>query len=45
VTTKLRIKIVLKGMPTRRSVAFLQLWPNGWMDKRLDGSRCHLVKR
>jgi len=32
-TTKLGIKIVRKGIPTRRSVAFLQLWPNGWMVK------------
>jgi len=40
-TTKLGIKIVHKRIPTRRSMAFLHLWPNG----RLDGSRCHLVKR
>jgi len=32
-TTKLGIKIVHKRIPTRRSVAFLQLWPNGWMDQ------------
>jgi len=32
-TTKLEIKIVRKRIPTRRSVAFLQLWPNGWMDQ------------
>jgi len=32
-TTKLGIKIVLKRIPTQRSVAFLQLWPNGWMDQ------------
>ena len=32
-TTKLRTKIVRKGIPKRRSVAFLQLWPNGWMDQ------------
>jgi len=32
-TTKLVIKIVRKRIPTRRSVAFLQLWPNGWMDQ------------
>jgi len=32
-TTKLGIKIVRKRIPTRRSVAFLQLWPNGWMDQ------------
>jgi len=31
--TKLGIKIVLKGIPTRSSVAFLQLWPNGSMDQ------------
>jgi len=31
-TTKLGIKIVRKRIPTR-SVAFLQLWPNGWMDQ------------
>jgi len=31
-TTKLGIKIVRKRIPTRRSVVFLQLWPNGWMD-------------
>ena len=31
-TTKLRIKIVRKGIPTPRSVAFLQLWPTvGWI--------------
>jgi len=28
-TTKLWIKIVRKRIPTQRSVAFLQLWPNG----------------
>jgi len=33
VTTKLRIKIAREGIRTRRSVAFLQLWPNGWMDQ------------
>jgi len=32
-TTNLEIKRVRKGIPTRRSVAFLQLWPNGWMDQ------------
>jgi len=32
-TTMLVIKIVSKRIPTRRSVAFLQLWPNGWMDQ------------
>jgi len=32
-TTKLGIKIVRKRIPTWRSVAFLQLWPNGWMDQ------------
>ena len=32
-TTKLGIKIVCKRIPTQRSVAFLQLWPNGWMDQ------------
>ena len=33
-TTKLGIKIVRKRIPrTRRSVAFLQLWPNGWIDQ------------
>jgi len=32
-TTKLGVKIVRKRIPTRRSVAFLQLWPNGWMDQ------------
>jgi len=37
--TKLGIKIVRKRIPTRRSVAFLVV------AKRLDGSRCHLVKR
>jgi len=31
--TKLRIKIVRKGIRTRRSVAYLQLWPNGWKDQ------------
>jgi len=33
--TKLRIKIVCvrKGIPMQRSVAFLQLWQNGWMDR------------
>ena len=29
-TTKLGIKIVRKRIPTRRRVAFLQLWLNGW---------------
>ena len=38
--TELWIKIVRKRIPTRRGVAFLQLWPIGWMDLR-----CHLVKR
>ena len=33
VTTKLRLKIVCKGIPTRRIVAFLQLWPNCWWIK------------
>ena len=33
VTTKVRIKIVRKGIPTRMSVVFLQLWPNGSMDQ------------
>jgi len=28
-TTKLGIKIVCKRIPTRRSVAFQQLWPSG----------------
>ena len=32
-TTKLGIKIVRQRIPTRRSVAFLQLWPKRWMDK------------
>ena len=34
-TTELGLKIVRKRIPTRRSVAvaFLQLWPNGWMDE------------
>jgi len=32
-TTKLGAKIVRKGILPRRSVAFLQLWPNGWMDQ------------
>ena len=32
-TTNLGIKIVHKDIPTRRSVAFLQLWPNGRMDQ------------
>jgi len=31
--TNLGIKIVRKCIPMRRSVAFLQLWPNGWMDQ------------
>jgi len=30
-TTKLKIRIVRNGIPTRRSVAFLQLWQNGWI--------------
>jgi len=30
---KLEIEIVHKGIPTRRSVAFLQQWPNGTMDQ------------
>jgi len=25
------MKIVRKRIPTQRSVAFLQLWPNGWI--------------
>ena len=35
--TKLGIKIVRKRIPTRRSVAFLQLWPQtvGWIKKPL----------
>jgi len=32
-TTKLGIKIVRKRIPTRRSVALLHLWSNGWMDQ------------
>jgi len=32
-TTKLGIKIARKRIPTRRSMTFLQLWPNGWMDQ------------
>jgi len=32
-TTKLGIKIVRERIPTRMSVAFLQLWPNGWTDQ------------
>jgi len=32
-TTKLGIKIVRKRIPMQRSVAFLQLWPSGWMDQ------------
>ena len=32
-TTKLGIKIVRKGIPMQRSMTFLQLWPNGWMDQ------------
>jgi len=32
-TNKLGIKIVRKRILTRRSVALLQLWPNGWMDE------------
>jgi len=32
-TTKLGIRIVRKRIPTWRSVAFLLLWPNGWMDQ------------
>jgi len=32
-TTKLGIKIVRKLIPTQRSMAFAQLWPNGWMDQ------------
>jgi len=36
VTTKLQIKIVRKGIPTRRSVAFLQLWSTvGWINMPL----------
>jgi len=31
--TKIGIKIVRKRIPTRRRVAFLQLWPNSWMDQ------------
>jgi len=31
-TTKVGI-IVRKRIPMRRSMAFLQLWPNGWMDQ------------
>ena len=31
--TKLGIKVVCNGIPTSTSVAFLQLWPNGWMDQ------------
>jgi len=31
--TKLRIKIVRNGIPMQRRETFLQLWPNGWMDK------------
>jgi len=27
------VKIVRKRIPMRMSVAFLQLWPNGWMDQ------------
>jgi len=30
--TKLRVKIVRNGILTQKSVAFLQFWPNGWMD-------------
>jgi len=32
-TYKLGIKIVRKHIPMQRSVTFLQLWPNGWMDQ------------
>jgi len=32
-TTKLGIKIVHTGISTCKSMAFLQLWPNGWMDQ------------
>jgi len=32
-TIKVGIKIVRKRIPTRKSVAVLQLWPNGWMDQ------------
>jgi len=30
-TSKLGIKIVRKHIPTRRRLAFLQLWPVGWI--------------
>jgi len=29
----LGIKIFCKRIPTLSSMAFLQLWPNGWMDQ------------
>ena len=32
-TTKSGTKIVRKRIPTWSSVAFLHLWPNGWMDQ------------
>jgi len=32
-TTKLGIKIVHRGIPTQRSVAFLQLLANSWIDQ------------
>jgi len=32
-TTELGIKIVRKHIPMQRSMAFLQLWSNGWMDE------------
>jgi len=31
--TNLGIKIVSKHIPMWMSMAFLQLWPNGWMDQ------------
>ena len=35
-------KIVRKRIPTRRSVAFLQLWLNGWMDQDATGKEVGL---
>jgi len=40
-TAKLRIKIVRKGIATRRSIRGIPTI----VASRLDGSRCHLAKR
>jgi len=32
IVLKHRFKIVRKRVPTRRRMAFRQLWPSGWMD-------------